>query len=591
MTLARRLFFATFTVTIAAEGSIGWYLTADIKSWAPIGIAFSIIELLMIVCVVLWLMRRESDRRAFAFERGRLYVPLLCFGGAIALGVLWGLVRGGDNLTYALFEVRAFGVMILAYFLVGMLIRNERDLSRLVWCVLIGTAALTLNNIYEYYFVFHGSRGLTDLSYDHIDSLMLTIGFVLCAGIVVFRGTRGQRRAALVLMPLIVFCLEIMHRRVAFAMLPVGLLMFAIVFYWLRPKVFWRVVPPLALMSILYVGMFWNNTGTLGQPARAIRSQISPDPRDASSDQYRVTEHADILQNIRSSRLTGLGFGQQYTFYFPLPDLSFWPFWHYTSHNAVLWVWMDGGLPAFFTFFWLMGAGAYAGSQELATRREAWSLAQLRVRRPKRQRSQRPATEPGPRSRLAGGTVRRAVAVAVPVAPPWMRPRGKAHSGKAVADGASLALLAVGLSMLVMQITFSYVDLGLTNTRSMLVAGVLLGVMGRTYVSGQPKPRRRLGAAPPEERAADGATSGAPLDSSGSQATALTRNLGGRAWGSSAAGRRGAPGTYPELTARARSGAHRGSRYLPTGSAGMASTRDPAELADSVFQQGTVTYR
>jgi hypothetical protein len=170
----------------------------------------------------------------------------------------------------------------------------------------------------------------------------------------------------------------------------------------------------------------------------------------------------------------------------------------------VLWVWMDGGIPTFLTFFWLMGAGAYAGGQELASRREAWSLAQLRF---VASRGKRRAKAQGVAGR-ATRTESRTAAKDAPAAgaPPWTLPERRSKSSKAHVGGGPIALLAAGVALVVIQITFSYVDLGLTSGRLMLLLGVLLGVMGRKYVSAAVRGRRKSGmsagvASPPTAQA------------------------------------------------------------------------------------------
>jgi hypothetical protein len=503
---ARRFFFVIITMSLMTEAlpyagdgvaQIGWYLHTDLKKWVPIGVPFTVIELSLIVCLLCWLLRGGAARKRFGYIPGRLLVPIIVFGVAVAIGTFWGAIRAGHGFIpsiYALFEIRDFGIMICAYFLVGMLVRDERDLSTLVWCMLIACTGLAIENTLRYYLLLR-AVGVSDLNYDHPDSAVLAFGVVLSVALITFRGTPWQRRVAFVLVPLSLLCMAVMHRRAAFGILPFGLIALAIIVYRLRPKQFWRYVPIIALLLSVYLVAYWNNTGTLGQPARAIRSQFQPDPRDASSNLYRDIEHADIIANIRSSRIMGLGFGQQFTFYYPLPDLSFWQFWHYTPHNAVLWVWMDGGVACGFAFFWLLGSGTYFGSRELAARREAWSLTQLPLmRRRKRPRAAAPSQ--------AGS----ASALLLPSAAPWghadasraeARAEARAEKGTKLPlspySGSAIALIAAGVCQIAIQLTFSYVDLGLTDDRLMLLLGVVLGVMGRTYISAPVRQRRRPG--------------------------------------------------------------------------------------------------
>src|SRR5207244_10663074 len=104
-----------------------------------------------------------------------------------------------------------------------------------------------------------------------------------------------------------------------------------------------------------YLPLFWNNPRPTGQPARSVRSLVSPDPRDASSNEYRDLEAINVRATIDSSPLMGVGFGREFQFVVPLPDLSFWQFWHYEPHHNILWVWLKTGAIGFIAFWTLMG--------------------------------------------------------------------------------------------------------------------------------------------------------------------------------------------------------------------------------------------
>ncbi|HEU5348460.1 MAG TPA: O-antigen ligase family protein, partial [Ktedonobacterales bacterium] len=389
MKFARRLFLIIFTVSalLGSGGTfadpfalLGWDINADLKSWTPLPIAFTSLEIGLIVVAVVWLLRDAAQKRKHPFVPGALFGPMLWLCAALVVGVLWGMLRGSVSTTIVGFELRGFAMLVMGYLMVGMLLRDERDLAMVVRGTLIACTGLALDNLYRFYVVL-GSHIPNDLAYDHDDSVVLGFGFILCLALLAFRGTRGQRLWAGLLLPLTIWCMMIMQRRAAFAVLGIGCVILAILLYRLRPKVFWRTVPVLSLILGAYLVVFWHSESTIGQPARAISSLFSPDPRDAASNQYRDIERIDIINNIRSSRVLGLGFGQAYTMYWPLPDLSFWPFWHFETHNSDLWIWMDGGVPVFFTFWLVIGIGSYVGGRELARRREEWSLAQVGLRR------------------------------------------------------------------------------------------------------------------------------------------------------------------------------------------------------------------
>jgi hypothetical protein len=122
---------------------------------------------------------------------------------------------------------------------------------------------------------------------------------------------------------------------------------------------------PVLIAGAIYVPVFWNDTSLLGQPARAIRSLSEPDPRDAASNLYRQVEKINVYATMQSDPLFGVGFGREFLFVAPLPDLSWWPFWHYEPHHNILWVWLKTGMVGFIAFWVLMG-GAVARAAHYA---------------------------------------------------------------------------------------------------------------------------------------------------------------------------------------------------------------------------------
>jgi len=426
MAFGRKLFFATLFISLLMEtdsnpkdpwSGFAWYFHADLKSWLPqISLALNPVEIAVIIVALAWVLRGRYDRQ-FRFERGLLFWPIIGLLGTLAFGLLWGIAHGGDNFTVALWELRALALCAIAYFLVGILFTRRRDLDILTWVILISSLLLGIECIVRYVFFLPGHI-VGDLSYDHEDATLLASALVLSCAMLLLGSTRRQKLFVLVSAPIELIGMMLTHRRAGEAALVVGLVFLAVILFRVNRPVFLRVVPITALLFGIYLGVYWNCTsGTLCQPARAINSQINPDPRDAASNLYRDQEKQDLTLNIEVHPITGLGFGQPFVFYVPLPDLSFWPFWHYTSHNAILWVWVKTGMFGFILFWWLLGSGVYRGSRLI-------------------------------------------------------------QALSAAGDYKGRALLAAGVILIVMQMTVSYVDLGLTSDRSMLLLGVMFGIIG-----------------------------------------------------------------------------------------------------------------
>ena len=137
--------------------------------------------------------------------------------------------------------------------------------------------------------------------------------------------------------------------------------------------------------------------------------------RDRSSNAWRDLENTNIDYNLQVAPITGLGFGRPYSFIVAQPpiDATGFTYWRYIAHNAIYWVWMKMGLVGFILFWNLIGSAVILG---IVTFR------QLHNRYLK-----------------------------------------------------SLALTATGVVL--MQVIFSYGDLGLTYSRSMVFLGCMLGFL------------------------------------------------------------------------------------------------------------------
>lgn len=427
MTFARKLFFITLFLSILMEstttskdpwsGGFAWYFHADLQSWLPqISIPFNPFEIIAFVIIVAWALRGRRDKH-FHFERGLLYGPILAVAAMLVYGVFWGFVRSGSDLTIALQEVRALAYGIIAYFLVGILFTHRRDLETLTWTILISSFCLGIECIIRYFFFLPG-HVVGDLDYDHEDVVLLAFAILLSGAMILLGSTKRQKIFAFLSIPIDLIAMMVTHRRAGFAALASGAVFLVVILYRVNRPLFLKVVPVTALLFGIYLAAYWScGGGALCQPARAISSQFNPDPRDQASNDYRITEKQDLALNIQVNPITGLGFGQPFVFYIPVANLSFWKFWNYTPHNEILWIWVKTGMIGFFAFWWLMGTGLYRSGRLV----QALSLA---------------------------------------------------------GDYRARALLAAAACLIVMQVTVSYVDLGLTDDRAMLLFGVMFGVIG-----------------------------------------------------------------------------------------------------------------
>src|SRR3989442_4668332 len=76
-----------------------------------------------------------------------------------------------------------------------------------------------------------------------------------------------------------------------------------------------------ALFGGVYMAAFYNGTGGISEPARAIVSVFRPDPNDAASNLYPDIDNYDLKYTVKLNPL-GLGFGKPVLQPVPLQDLS-----------------------------------------------------------------------------------------------------------------------------------------------------------------------------------------------------------------------------------------------------------------------------
>jgi O-antigen ligase len=203
------------------------------------------------------------------------------------------------------------------------------------------------------------------------------------------------------------------ERRAGFIAVIVAFLALAVTLFFVKRRAFMFLAVPLMITGAVYMPLFWNNTGTLGQPARAVRSISDPDPRDAASNEWRGLEAINVRATIASDPLMGIGFGRPFLQVVTVPDISFFEFWNYESHHDILWIWMKTGALGFIAFFMLV-------CSTLA--RSAWLI-------------------------------------------------------KTRSDPDIRAFAVIAMSAVLMSVTFCYVDLGLTSARIPIILGLSIGTL------------------------------------------------------------------------------------------------------------------
>lgn len=372
-------------LTLLGDAQLAWWypFNKNLSSRESVlyvhdSLIFSPLELYLTLTTIVWLLGRLDPRRA-PFERGTLLWPVLAFTAFVVLGFLHGISTNGD-LNIALWEVRPIVYVPLLYVLATNLCTSRRHYA---WLLATVVAAISLEAVHALYVIFTangpGADRLAHLGYlEHSASLHVNLIVVLLVAMVVVRARAFGTKLVLSLLIIPVGTMYLnAERRSAVVALIVALLLAAIVLYRRNRAAFWIVVPFTLVVLTLYVVAFWNIGGPAGLPAQAIKSAIAPnhlDGADMRSNLYRQIETYNLVQTVRTNPLMGLGFGQKFLRFLPLPYIPFvWQ--EYVPHNAVLWIWIKTGLGGFVAMLYLFSMTIATGARATAQMRSRQAAA------------------------------------------------------------------------------------------------------------------------------------------------------------------------------------------------------------------------
>jgi len=323
---------------------------------------FSPLELYLGLTLLSW-GARFFARRQVRVRAGALGLPVLFFALSIGGGLAYGLAMGGD-LNTALWEARPIFYLPLIYLLTVNLIETRSHVSALVWAAMIALLVEGIAGILYFGLELEGDLGAVQAITEHSAAIHMNTLFCLILGAWLFGGSPAKRWVLPLFAPVVGLTYLATQRRAAFVALAIALALIALVLYRENRRLFWWVAPPAALIGALYLALFWNSSGALGLPARGLRSVFAgEDSAEYSSNIYRVIENINIGFTIHQEPLLGVGFGRKFYILAPLPDLSFFEWWEYITHNSVLWIWMKAGVGGFLALLYLIGSAVAHGAQ------------------------------------------------------------------------------------------------------------------------------------------------------------------------------------------------------------------------------------
>src|SRR3954453_5545986 len=340
-------------------------LTARVPLFHGLGsLRLSPLVLLVGGCFVLALFK-QRDGQALARLRGPVGYTLIGLLSAVILGVGLGLAHGGE-MRVAFMESRPYAYLACTYVLGSLFLTDRAAIRAVLWAIVVAAGLKSFQALYIFSRVRH-MVPRPEAVLAHEEALFFGL-FIIFTGALWLYGAEGRlRTTATVILPFAMLGDLVNSRRTAWLVLGGGLLVLAIVAARSLPTrrlLVMRLGAVILVILAAYLPMFWNRSGGLAQPARAIRSTVAPSSRDASSDLYRIQENANLKVNIREGKLLGRGFGVKIDYPLPIADIrDIDPMIDYVPHNGLLYVLMRMGVFGGVALWTLMGVGIVVGGR------------------------------------------------------------------------------------------------------------------------------------------------------------------------------------------------------------------------------------
>ena len=337
--------------------------TARIPFFHGLG-GFRVSDVVLALMVGIWAARRGTGVVRGA-PRSPLAGALVGFLAMVAFALLLGLGTGG-SLAAALTEVRPYLYLAIAYLVTATTLTSRRAVHAVLWTLVLATAVKAAQGLY----IFLSVRDLAprpDAVLAHEESLFFALFALLTAALWLYDLPGRLRRTATALVPIVIAVDLANGRRVAWLILAVCiavLIVTGLVALPNRRAFLRRATAVLLVVSAIYFPAYWEKTGGFAQPARAFRSAVAPDPRDALSNLYRVQEEANLRLNIRAAGPLGDGFGHPIDYALPIEDISdVDPYIAYVPHNMVLHLFLRLGVLGAIAFWALIGVALVTASR------------------------------------------------------------------------------------------------------------------------------------------------------------------------------------------------------------------------------------
>ena len=313
--LVAALTIEQFPFTTGQPGAMGPGVTpSDFTDRLPLfhglgGVHVSPADLLVLTLLLIWLLKRGTSQTV-AVTRSPLTYAIGALLVAVGVGVVVGQAHHGALRT-AFTEVRPYFYLAVAY-LVATVFATRLEILRLaMWALVLGSGFKAAQALYSFLHV-RNQIPRPDFIVGHEEALFFALFIILTLSLWLFQIPGRLRTTATMLLPLVFMADLVNTRRAAWLILGGALIALTVVTMVAVPARRHFMVRTLAVVTVIsafYFPAYWNHTGALAGPARAVKSAVSPNTRDESSDVYRVKENENLKFNIREGGVLGRGFG------------------------------------------------------------------------------------------------------------------------------------------------------------------------------------------------------------------------------------------------------------------------------------------
>jgi hypothetical protein len=324
-------------------------------------------DLLLLVLFAVAVSKRATGE-ARLWPKTPLAKGIYVVSGFVVLGVLVGKMHGGQ-LRYAFTETRPFAYLLATFMLSYALLTTRSAIRAVFWALVATETFKSVQGVLLFMEVRHYAVR-PDAVLGHEEGVFFGLFVLLVMALWIFDVPMGRlRKTATWLTPLVLAADLANTRRAAWLVLAGGLITLLAVAYRVLPNrrpLVGKIAGAIAIGLMVYLPAYWNKSGGLAQPARAIHSVIKPSQRDASSDLYRIQEDANLQINIREGKPLGRGFGVPIDYVLPIQDISsIDPLIKYIPHNGILYILMRMGILGGIAFWSMIGI-AIIGACRLA---------------------------------------------------------------------------------------------------------------------------------------------------------------------------------------------------------------------------------